>query len=258
MRRLLFVLGGLGLALTIGFGWQMKWAVDLWPWQESRLSYIFLASFAAAVAAPTLWIAVTREYAGLRPLALTTAVQSGGVAVTCLVVFADDPDAGTLGLAIAAAALALLAIVGFRRSRTTPAHDLRPLPDLVRWSFVAFTTILVLAGTALVLGRELFPWHLPARTSAVYGCLFLGASMYFLYAVLRPRWYEGCGQLLGFLAYDVVLIVPFLGHFDKIDSDHRTSLVIYVIAIAYSGLLAIYYLFLSPATRLTSPVTATS
>jgi hypothetical protein len=253
MRLSLFAFGAVCLALTIGFGWQMDWAVHLWPWEESRLSYIFLASITAAIAAPSVLVAVTEEYAALIPQSVTTLVQGGGVAGTCLVLFVDDPSGGKLGLAVVAAGSVVLAIGTLWQLRSYAARDLRPLPEPVRWSFAAFSIVLVIVGTMLIFGRDVFPWPLETGTSAVYGWIFLGASAYFLYATLKPRWYAACGPLWGFLAYDVVLIVPFLRHFENIDSDHRTSLVIYVTAIVYSGLLAIYYLFVSPATRLTRP-----
>ncbi|MEA3155438.1 MAG: hypothetical protein QOK44_3027, partial [Betaproteobacteria bacterium] len=57
-------------------------------------------------------------------------------------------------------------------------------------------------------------------------------------------------QLLGFLAYDLVLIVPFIQHFKTVRPDLWINLVIYVAVIAYSGGLAMYYLFLKRETRL--------
>src|SRR4051812_35163344 len=56
-------------------------ATALWPWTEPAMSYVFLASIAAAVAAPLLWIAVTGEFAGLAPLGLNAAVSNGGIAL---------------------------------------------------------------------------------------------------------------------------------------------------------------------------------
>ena len=48
------------------------------------------------------------------------------------------------------------------------------------------------------------------RVPVVDGWLFLGASVYFIYAVARPAWEMPTGPLLGFLAYDIVLILPFI------------------------------------------------
>jgi hypothetical protein len=46
----------------------------------------------------------------------------------------------------------------------------------VRWSFAAFSIVLVIVGTMLILGRDVFPWPLDRGTSAVYGWIFLGAA----------------------------------------------------------------------------------
>jgi hypothetical protein len=80
--------------------------------------------------------------------------------------------------------------------------------------------------------------------------MFLGAAAYFAYGVFRPGWYNAGGQLAGFLAYDVVLIIPFLQRLPTVEPELRVNLIIYIIVVSYSGLLAIYYLFLYPGTRL--------
>ena len=43
--------------------------------------------------------------------------------------------------------------------------------------------------------------------------MFLGSATYFAYGIVRPRWTNAGGQLAGFLAYDLVLIVPFMTRF---------------------------------------------
>jgi len=80
--------------------------------------------------------------------------------------------------------------------------------------------------------------------------MFLGAMTYFIYALVRPSWVNAAGQLAAFLAYDVVLIVPFLTRLPTVAPEHRISLIVYTLVVSYSGLLAIYYLFLHKPTRL--------
>ena len=80
--------------------------------------------------------------------------------------------------------------------------------------------------------------------------MFLGAMFYFIYGVLRPSWQNAAGQLVGFLAYDVVLIIPFLTRLSSTPPEHKLGLIIYTIVVSYSGLLAIYYLFLHKSTRI--------
>ena len=71
--------------------------------------------------------------------------------------------------------------------------------------------------------------------------------------VLFPLWpgvsLLGKRQLLGFLAYDLVLIGPFLQHFSTVRPEMRLSLILYTFVVCYSGLLAIYFLFIHPPTR---------
>ena len=80
--------------------------------------------------------------------------------------------------------------------------------------------------------------------------MFLGAADYFAYGLLRPSWLNTAGQLIGFLAYDIVLIVPFLIRLPTIPPENRIGLTIYTGVVIYSGLVAIYYLFLNKPTRL--------
>lgn len=58
------------------------------------------------------------------------------------------------------------------------------------------------------------------------------------------------GQLAGFLAYDIVLLPPFLTRLPSVAPEYRVSLIIYTAVLVYSALIAGYYLFLHPETRL--------
>ena len=106
---------------------------------------------------------------------------------------------------------------------------------------------LALVGVALVLRLDVFPWPLDRDTSIIYGAIFLGSAVYFTYGLTRPVWGNAKGQLLGFLAYDLVLIVPFVRLWFSVPS---LSLAIYLAVIVTSALLAIWYLALSPRYRL--------
>ena len=83
----------------------------------------------------------------------------------------------------------------------------------------------------------------------MYGWMFLGAMCYFLYGLRSPVWANARGQLLGFLAYDAVLIPPFLGHFATVAPEMRLSLILYFLVVTISAALAVFMLFLHPATR---------
>jgi hypothetical protein len=89
-------------------------------------------------------------------------------------------------------------------------------------------------------------------TSILFGCIFVGDAFYFLYGLIRPRWQNAFGQLLSFLAYDLILIGPFLALSKTVDSKHSLNLIVYIAVLLYSGALAVYYLFFHPKTRLGS------
>jgi hypothetical protein len=124
------------------------------------------------------------------------------------------------------------------------------MPPLVRWSFVVFIVALLLVSARLLLQIPTLPWKLTPELSVVAGCLFLGAAAYFVYGLLRPSWANAAGQLAGFLAYDLVLIVPLLTRLPAIDPQFRAGLIVYLVVVVYSGLLAVYYLFINRETRL--------
>jgi hypothetical protein len=85
----------------------------------------------------------------------------------------------------------------------------------------------------------------------MFGLVYLGAAVYFIHGFLRPRWHNAAGQLAGFLAYDLVLLAPFLNHFKVARGGELASLIIYTTFLVYSGALGIYYLFLHDKTAIT-------
>ncbi len=125
-----------------------------------------------------------------------------------------------------------------------------PMPRPVRWSFVLFVAALIFVSVRLFLRIPTIPWPLTPELSIVVGCMFLGAAAYFVYGLWRPSWANAGGQLAGFLAYDLVLMVPFLRALPNVAAEFRVGLIVYLIVVIYSGLLAIYYLFIHRPTRL--------
>ena len=84
----------------------------------------------------------------------------------------------------------------------------------------------------------------------MFGFIFLGAASGYVIGALRPVWSHVYAPLLGFLAYDLVLLWPLIAEFPDVAAGRRTSLILYVAVLVYSGGLAIYYLLLNPASRL--------
>ena len=248
---ILFVFGGLiFLVVTVGFFLQMGWATTLWPWPVGRLSYIFISSITAAIAAPMIWIGLTQEFRAARGGAVNLGITAGGMAVYLFLLYGREGEPELLISAMAAAVFLVANVVIFRWSSRQPIRDQRGVPRLVTVSFGGFTAVLLVVGSLLVVQAPVvFPWPLQPESSVMFGCIFLGAASYFAISLRSPWWHGARGQLIGFLAYDLVLIGPFLAHFDTVQSAHRLSLILYVAVLVYSGALAGYYLFVNGRTR---------
>jgi hypothetical protein len=247
----LFVVGGLVfLVITAGFFLRMGWATALWPWPDGRLSYIFVSSITAAIAAPMIWIGLTEEFGAARGGAVNLGIAAAGMAAYLFLLYGREGGVQLLVSAVAATGF-LAANAGiFLWSSRRPIRDRRVMPKLVKASFGLFSAVLVVVGGLLVLQSPvIFPWPLRAESSVMFGCVFLGAASYFAIALRSPRWHSARGQLIGFLAYDVILIGPYLAHFDTVQPAHRLSLIVYVGVLVYSGTLAVYYLFVNEETR---------
>jgi hypothetical protein len=250
LRWILILVGCLSLLTALGFYLQLSWVTQIWPVQSGRLSNIFVSSIMAAIGAPIVWIGLSSETRAMAGGALNLLVANAGFAISTFPFYAQDDRTALLIFGIISIAMVLLCVGLFVFSHRRPFLDSRPIPLLVRASFAVFAVVLLVTATALILRRpNTFPWPLSAENSILYGWIFLGAMCYFLYALSFPVWGNAYGQLLGFLAYDLVLIFPFLAHFVAVKPEMRTSLVIYTAVVSYSGLLAIYHLFIHPSTR---------
>jgi hypothetical protein len=239
-------LGGLiVLALAFGFILQIPFVTHLWPWTDGRLSYLFIGSILAAVSVAAVWIGWAGELGALPAGSLNIFI----IAVTSAVFFLQPDRVGLLPFGLTSILIALASGFAFLWSRRLPLRDSRPTPWPVRISFGIFVAVLLLTGSALILQKPIFPWKLNPDSSVIFGCIFIGDAFYLLYGLLVPLWHNAKGQLLSFLAYDLVLIVPFIGLFQTIDAAYHLSLIVYVAVLIYSGGLAVYYLFFNTQTR---------
>ena len=249
--RYAFILAGI-FVLILSAGFSLEWpiVISLWPWTDSHLSYVFIASILAAAAVPIIWIGLSAESGAVVGGGLNLCLMSGATAVYLVQLYAVRSEQPLLVTAIVFAFFALLSAAVLLWGLRHPIHDLRPVPAPVRVSFAAFTAVLILVGLALVLKASvIFPWPLNPDSSVIFGWVFLGAALYFLYGILRPAWHNARGQLMGFLAYDLILVGPFLAHFADVKQEYLLSLILYLIVIFYSGALAVYYLLLNQQTR---------
>ena len=249
LLRGITIVGGLVILIfAFGYIFQLPFAVTTWPWEDGRYSFLFVGSILAAISAAALWVGWTGEFGALPAGALNIFV----IAITTSIYFFKLVSQGRSDLTLYGLLSALSAVVSLIAifwSLRIPLKDSRPMPKLVRTSFWIFIASLFLAGGALILQVPIFPWALNPDTSVIFGCIFLGDAFYFLYGMFRPQWHNALGQLLSFLAYDLVLIFPFIGLLNTVKPERYVNLVVYLAVLLYSAGLAIYYLFINTQTR---------
>lgn len=249
-RYPLIVTGILLMAIALGFAFQNDWVISWWPWADSRLSYIFVGSIIAAASTAVLWIGWSGEWGALAGGALNILLIALGSAGYLLVLYSQRGQMLLLIYGIISVLVAVASGVAFVWASRIPLRDVRSMPRLVRISFGIFATALLLASLALIIRvPTIFPWSLNPDSSVIFGLIFVGNASYFIYGLLKPRWHFARGQLLSFLAYDLVLIIPFLNHFAAVRPEHALSLISYIAVLVYSGALAVYFLFFNPPTK---------
>lgn len=199
------------IPIGVGFFRQSTWATDLWPLPDVRMTYIFFASIIATTATLFAW-AAWRDEPGTLPaigVVAATATPTIGAYLTWLGLDRGEGHltaAGITTIALGAATVAFTRWVG-----RAPIADPRPLPRLIRWSFVGFCAILIPVGIALTFQVEdAFPWNVSPENSTVIGLIFLSAAALFAWIIRHPRWAYGEMALTSFLVYDLVLFGPYL------------------------------------------------
>lgn len=265
MARIILIFGGGGMLLLAAiFCFRQELAARLWMWTDSPLSFFFLAAMQAAIAAAMLWIGFSGELAALAPGALNLVIMLGGSAISLAYVAGVQPGGPELGFAFGCGLFALFNAWLYRWARRQPLLDDMPMPRLLWISYVLFVIVLAGVGGAMLLGvGDIMPWGFGENnrfTPVIFGWMFFGDAFYFLYALLFPRWRNACAQLCSFLAYDLVLLGPFLMRWPLLRDffpgtprlpDHLLdNLVVYTLILIYSAALGVYYLLLDPRTRL--------
>jgi hypothetical protein len=230
---------------------RVQFVLDLWPMEgTTRLSFLFLASIFAAGATSQFWVLWRKQHGAFVGVALDYITIMAPAAVFLLSIGLSRSDGGLTAFGSVFLVGAAFGVALLLWSRRFTINDPQPTPAIVRWSFAVFVVALVILGGVMALHLvDVMPWAVTDDGAVIYGLMFIGAATYFAYGFLRPSWQNAAGQLAGFLAYDLVLIVPFIQHFARVTPDLRPNLVIYTAGVALSGLLCIYYLFINPETR---------
>ena len=232
--------------LLVGYGFLTRadWALRLWPWPDGPLSYLFIASIVLAEGSTIAWTAATLHLNAARGGALGFAAMNLGIAGFTFWLYGQRQELLLLNWAIVCGLLGIGSIFLFMIGGKYPRLHNPPSPRFVRQSFFVFAVALFIA-TAMLLVRApvVFPWPLKPDSSTMFGFLFLASAMYFFDGWLRPSLTNSSGQLIGFLVYDMVLIPPYLRHWEKASGGFRVSLAIYLIVLVWSAALAIWFLW---------------
>jgi hypothetical protein len=254
LRYFLFFVSAVQLFFSIAFFLQLPFVVNVWPYPGTTpLTFIFISSIFAAAAASTLWVAASKNFGALAGIGLDYIVILSPIAILSFQLGASSGNSQMTTYGFVCVVGAVFGLGLFLWSVRIPIDLTVPMPSLVRWSFVIFIIALLIVSLRMISNvPNVIPWKITPELSVVIGSMFLGAALYFIYALLRPSWLNSAGQLVGFLAYDAVLIVPFLTRLPTTAPEFQIGLTIYTAVIIYSGLLAIYYLFLNKPTHLWS------
>jgi hypothetical protein len=165
---------------------------------------------------------------------------------------------------VAGSLIAVAGAVGTAHNTWRAQHEAEHLELLRRLGmhirlYVAYLlagggVLLAFVGVAVQVGLPYsYPVTLGPAAAALVGCSFLGSAAYFLYGLIRPVWGNARAPLWGFLAYDLALIAPLMSRLGSVDAAHRPALVASVAVLVLSGALAVYYLLVTPATRVWAP-----
>jgi hypothetical protein len=222
----------------------------MWPLGDASVADLYLGAYSAAIGVSLLWIGVSGELGAAVAGAISLTVTYTGLAISLFVLARSATDLRLTAAALlctGAVVLSASAALWFRRF---PIRGVRPLPQMVRLSFGGFVLLLGVVGGAVLLRiPNVFPLTLGPAATALVGCSFLGSAVYFLYSLNFPVWRNAYAQLCGFLAYDLMLIVPFVLRLGSIDSAHLPALLVNIAVLVYSGTLAVYYLLIAKSTR---------
>lgn len=225
LRLLMIAIVAAQVPVGVGLYLNADWATGLWPLPDVRMTYIFLASIVASTAALIIWPMVRDDPGAWRAAAfnLSTATPPLGLYLLWLGRDSDNRDLIAPGIAFVLFGVVWIAVG--RMLRTIPVRNTRQLPQIVRIVFVGFCVLLIPLGGALLFQVEnIFPWTISPENSTVAGIIFLSAAALFMFILANPLWIYGEAGFASFLAYDLVLLVPYLDFYrNRNDADTVAS-----------------------------------
>jgi hypothetical protein len=154
LRTILLASAIIPLAFAIGYYVQAPWAISTWPAKTGLFTHTFVASILVAIAAPIIWIALSREWRAIAAGSLNLMVLSTGFALFTFQLASADSQNYSMIFPVITLVVVLLNIGLFWWGRRQPLHDTRPTPRLIRISFPIFAVVLVVVGSILVLRQN--------------------------------------------------------------------------------------------------------
>ena len=252
IQQVTLLIGIIVFLMALGIYLSLPGFRQLWVWPHAApLGLAFVGAWLAGGAATAIWIGVTGHFTVLRVLMLTMVIAFIGSGLRLISQQSLPGNERYLPFALFFFASAILAAVTIGLTRRLPERGDALPPAAIRWAFLLFSAILLLAGGALLIDRpNIFPIPLSTDVAFVYGSFFLGSFGYYFHGFLRPSALNATGQMLSFLVYDLLLIPPFLRHLSVVEDQHQTSLVVYLGVLIVSAFFCAYFLLIDPRTRM--------
>ena len=269
--RLACIASSLVLAIgAIGFyrGWDL--ITSLWAMPDQTMSLRFMSSYIAAFAASLLWVGITGELAALAAIAVTIVVGGSSLLAYAVMLSIDNRAASHLPVVLFFVVLIAAGVALFRATRSLPELASERQSRGVRLTFSLFIILLIIAATrCLVRDEAVFPWDVHPSWSTQIGLALFASAVYFGYGLFRGTWAFAGGQLAGFLAYDLVLALPYgrmvtdrtseISGYSMygaatttVNTVNEQALATVIAVISSSAVIAIWYLVINRSTRITA------
>jgi hypothetical protein len=204
----------------------------------------------------SLYIGATGKLAPAVTSAINYMLVFGGTGILYLQLYFQGADSASqpmlIVIGVFSLLVALISIFLFLSVRDIPVSDPTPMPKALRIAVMVITLFVGMTSVSLIVFKiNLLPWGGTTLFGLLYGWLFAGTGASLLYGLVRNKWEIVSAQLLAFLAYDIVLIPPFIDFFNKVQADKLPGFIVYFGFVTGSAIVAVYYLFFDRRTCIT-------